>query len=237
MNKIILVTPIANEERTIESFLSKCNEIYSTLNMDIRHLLIMDDFSKDETDSVIKNFIKDKSNFELIHYKNSSGVVSCYIHGHKKALHYGADYIIEIDSGFSHPPEEIPKIIEALDQGYQCVFMSRLMNGAGFSGVPFWRQFISFGANLLTNQFFSTTFTDAVGGFKAFKKEALIPLLDFNEYVIGSGWQIQMKILANQNLWIELPYIYKRSQSTFKFSWILNTLEGMLILRRYLRKL
>ena len=47
-------------------------------------------------------------------YKESYGVISCYLEGFRRALADGAECILEMDGGGSHSPSEIPQFIEKI---------------------------------------------------------------------------------------------------------------------------
>jgi dolichol-phosphate mannosyltransferase len=43
------------------------------------------------------------------------------VRGYKEAMARQADWILEIDAGFSHQPEDIPQFFDQMEKGYDCV--------------------------------------------------------------------------------------------------------------------
>ncbi|MGA9068872.1 MAG: glycosyltransferase, partial [Terracidiphilus sp.] len=93
-------------------------------------------------------------------------VVDAYLRGYKEALASECDWILEIDAGFSHQPEDIPQFFNAMDQGLDCVFGSRFIGR--FEKSSFKRHFVSWGGTLLANLLLGTRQTDMTSGFELF---------------------------------------------------------------------
>ena len=124
MKKTIIVMPVANEETTMEGVLKQIMELpYDNLYV----YPVIDSFSKDRTEEIIRQMEKKYDRIKLIFHKESRGVITCYLYGFKMALQDGAEQIIEMDGGGSHLPKEIPQFIEKLDEGYDCVWGSRFI--------------------------------------------------------------------------------------------------------------
>ena len=119
MKKTIVVMPVANEEAHMAEVLE---EILSLPYDNLYIYPVIDTYSKDNTEQIIRSFEKDGKRVRCIFYKESRGVVSCYLEGFRHALRDGAEYIIEMDGGGSHLPKELPQFIEALNQGYDCAY-------------------------------------------------------------------------------------------------------------------
>ena len=132
MKKTIIVMPVANEEDTMGEV------IESILNLPYDNLYlypVIDDYSKDRTEEIIRSYEK-TGKVKCIFYKESRGVISCYLEGYRVALEDGAEQIIEMDGGGSHKPAEIPQFIQKLEEGYDCVWGSRFVKGGDIDNHP-----------------------------------------------------------------------------------------------------
>ncbi len=170
MKKTIIVMPVANEEGSIGGVL---NEI---LNLPYDNLYIypvMDAFSRDRTEEIIRGMEQQNDRIRLIFHEKSKGVVSCYLYGFQMALKDGAERIIEMDGGGSHLPAEIPQFIEKLDEGYDCVWGSRYVAGGDISNHPLYRRLLSSGGTILANLVLGTKLKDMTSGFEAFQRPVL----------------------------------------------------------------
>lgn len=97
MKKTIIVMPVANEEETMGGVIEEI------LNLPYDNLIlypIIDNFSKDRTEEIIRSY-EHTGRVKCIFYKESRGVIRCYLEGYRRALEDGAERIIEMDGGGS----------------------------------------------------------------------------------------------------------------------------------------
>ena len=128
MKKTVIVMPVANEEATMADILE---EILDLPYKDLYVYPVIDSYSKDRTEEIVKEYEKKTERVKCVYYEGSTGVASCYLYGFKVALSDGAERVIEMDGGGSHRPSEIPMFINKLDEGYDCVWGSRFLSGGG----------------------------------------------------------------------------------------------------------
>ena len=163
MKKILVVMPVANEEDTIGKTLSDLLDL-NMPNLDI--VAVMDNYSTDRTKEIIERLQQNEPRIYLLYHEQSTGAVSCYLHGFKYALEKGADYVIEMDAGGSHDSKEVPNFVKYLDEGYDCVFGSRFMNGGGIENQPFHRRSLSKCGTILANLVLGTKLSDMTSGYE-----------------------------------------------------------------------
>ena len=81
------------------------------------------------------------------HRPAKEGLGRAYLDGFSVALDMGADYIIQMDADFSHPPDAIPTMLQ-LCQEYDVVVGSRYVRGGRLDERwSWWRRFLSWWAN------------------------------------------------------------------------------------------
>lgn len=119
--KISVIIPIMNEEGNIELLIRKISEVLN--NYSDWELLFVDDGSKDNTLSVIKERHLKNDKIKYISFSRNFG--------HQNALRAGFDFadgdcVICMDGDMQHPPELIPKMIEKWQEGYDIVYTIRL---------------------------------------------------------------------------------------------------------------
>jgi len=211
--------PVANEEETIASFLGRLLQEISRLDYDFRVYVIMDRFSRDNTFAIVHSLAAEESRLKPIFYEQSTGYASCHLHGFTLGLAEGCAYLIEMDSGGSHPPAKIQEIVTALDQeGFEVAFMSRFLPGGGIRNFPTYRRLISRGGTLLANLWLEMNLSDATSGFEGFTAGVLKRLrLDaFISY--GHIFQTEMKYYCvSLGCKIkEIPFTYVGDKTSFK---------------------
>lgn len=232
MKKVAICMPVANEQDTIKDFLTGLLGQVDSLDYSFSVYVVMDSFSKDNTFGIVKELSARDERIKPIFYERSTGVVSSYLKGFKDALSDGCDYIIEMDSGGSHPPSKIREILAALDEeNYDVVFMSRFTSGAGLEGFPFYRRVISKGGTILANLWLGMHYSDATSGFEAFRAEVLRSF-DLDGFLSEGGiYQTEMKYYCSDFKIKEIPFVYVASTTAFKLKWILIALKTLFRMR------
>lgn len=230
MKKTIIVMPVANEEGSIGGVLQQIMDLpYDNLYV----YPVMDNFSKDGTERIIREMEQKYDKIRLIFHEKSRGVVSCYLYGFKMALRDGAERIIEMDGGGSHLPEEIPQFIEKLDEGYDCVWGSRYVAGGDISNHPLYRRMLSSGGTILANLVLGTKLKDMTSGFEAFQRP-ILEALDLDAFLsTGHMYQTEMRFYCRNCRTIEVPIHYIGSESSLKFKSVKEALRILFQLKKY----
>ncbi len=220
--KIIVVMPVANEENTMEGVI--CEILH--LNYPNLYLyLIIDSYSKDRTEQIIRRYESKTDRVKCIYYENSTGVISCYLEGYRNALCDGADYIIEMDGGGSHRPSEIPQFIEKLMEGYECVWGSRFITGGGIADHPWYRRLLSLGGTILSNLILGTKLKDMTSGFEGFQRHVL-KQFDFDKFLsTGHMYQTEMRFYCRNYRTIEIPIHYTGGKTSLKCKSVTEALK------------
>lgn len=230
MEKTIIVMPVANEEETMGRIIEEI------LNLPYDNLYlypVIDSYSKDKTENIIREYEKKTDRVKLIYYKESTGVISCYLEGFRQALADGAKRIIEMDAGGSHQPDEIPLFIQKLDEGYSCVWGSRFIEGGGISNHPLYRRILSSGGTILANIVLGTKLKDMTSGFEAFQAEVLQNLNLENFLSTGHMYQTEMRFYCRKEKTIEVPIHYVGSESGFKAATVVEALKILFKLKSH----
>jgi glycosyltransferase involved in cell wall biosynthesis len=170
--KIAFVIPAHNEEKTVSWVVEKTKK-YGTP-------VVIDDFSSDRTAEFAR-----KSGAVVVKHKKNMGLGSALRSGFEKALEMKADVIITIDADGQHDPEDIPKFIEKIKQGYDFVLGER-----NLSRYPFIKQVGNFFLNKATNFVSGTRLKDTESGFRAFRREALKKI-----YLKAERYEIAVEII------------------------------------------
>lgn len=230
MKKTIIIMPVANEEQTMGSVIEKILALpYDNLYL----YPVIDNFSKDRTEKIIRDFERKTDKVKCIYHKKSRGVVSCYLEGFKRALEDGAAYIIEMDGGGSHMPEEIPQYIEYLEKGYDCVWGSRFIKGGDISNQPLYRRILSSGGTILSNLVLGTKLKDMTSGFEGFQREVL-ENLNLDDFLsTGHMYQTEMRYYCRNRRAVEVPIHYTGGSSSFRFQTVREALHILFQLRKH----
>lgn len=233
MKKIVVVMPVGNEEETIADTISR------TMALGIESLVltpVIDDFSQDGTREIIAGLErKHPSKVSLVDHKSRKGLVTAYLGGFKNALRLGADYVIEMDAGNSHQPEQIPLFLEQLEKGFECVFGSRFMPGGKRVNNPAYRTFISAFGTKVANMYLGTNLTDMTSGFEAFNS-GVLARLNMDAFISrGHFYQTEMKYYCRNFKVTEVPIHYTGSSSGLSFKTLVKALDELARLKKNYR--
>lgn len=221
--------PVANEGETMESVI---REILSLPYDNLKLYPVIDSFSKDNTEDIIRSY-ENTGKVKCIYHEESTGVISCYLKGFEVALEDGAQHIIEMDGGGSHQPSEIPQFIEYLEAGYDCVWGSRFIKGGSMKSQPLYRRLLSSGGTILSNLLLHTKLRDMTSGFEGFQRNVLLNL-NFDKFLsTGHMYQTEMRYYCRNLNTIEVPIHYVGSASSLKISSVTEALKILFMLKRH----
>lgn len=230
MKKTIIVMPVANEE---ESMGSVFEEILALPYDNLYVYPVIDNFSKDRTEEIIRDYEAKTGRVKCIFYKESRGVISCYLEGFRRALADGAEQIIEMDGGGSHSPKEIPQFIDNLEKGYDCVWGSRFVAGGDISNHPLYRRILSSGGTTLANVVLGTKLKDMTSGFEGFQRKVLEEM-NLDQFLsTGHMYQTEMRYYCRNLHTIEVPIHYIGGSSSLKFKSVKEALRILFQLKKH----
>src|SRR4051794_8180284 len=102
---------MANEAETatrfVDSVVANCGALGSR-----KFLAIVDQASTDGTREILETHAATLPELAVIWAPENRSVVDAYVRGYREALQMEADWILEIDAGFSHQPSDIPSLLE-----------------------------------------------------------------------------------------------------------------------------
>jgi len=121
LKKLSIVIPVYNSEKTIEEVVNEIEIAVSKLNSKYDlEIILVNDFSKDNSLQVCKNICKHKSFVKLISFSKNFGQHNALMAGIRVA---SGDYIISMDDDLQTPPAEMHKLIDELEKNnYDVVF-------------------------------------------------------------------------------------------------------------------
>lgn len=183
MRKLVsVVIPAKDEEASIGRVLKDLNNVIKKDKKYAYEVIVIDDKSKDSTGRIAVRY-----NSKVIRNEGQSGKGKALALGFK---HAKGDYIIMLDADYSHIPEDIPSFLKKLEEGYGLVVGSRHFGG---SEEYTWVRLV--GNVVLTSAFrifFGLALSDALNGFKAFRKNVIK-----NHKYSSKDFEIEIELIAN----------------------------------------
>lgn len=192
MNDCLVIIPTYNEQDNIVPMIEK---VFS-LPVDF-DLLIIDDNSPDGTADLVREMQKKyPTKLHIIQRAGKLGLGTAYITGFKWALEKNYAMVCEMDCDFSHNPDDLPRLRQAILDGADVAVGSRYIEGGGVYNWPKRRILLSKGASLYARLITGIPVQDTTAGFVCYRKEFL-ENLNMDKIVFkGYAFQIQMKYAA-----------------------------------------
>lgn len=211
----LIVIPTYNELNNLPQLVEKLLALPEDT-----HLLIVDDNSPDGTGTWVQK--QNSPRLHLLSRQQKNGLGRAYLAGFEWALEHAYDIIVQMDADFSHNPDDVPKLISAVEAGAHLAIGSRYINGVRVINWPLHRLILSVGASYYVHAITGLPIHDPTGGFKCWRHQTLaainMPTVQSNGY----GFQIEMTHRAWRKGFLiqEVPIVFTdRFQGTSKMSW------------------
>ena len=226
-----VVVPSYNEAKTIRRTLPELYNYLKTLPWSFE-LIAGNDGSTDNTEEVIRAFVKTHKNTKYAGYAKNRGKGAILNECFSKAK---GDIQLFIDADLSIEKTLIPTLVMALHKG-DIAIASKHLRGAKVA-YPFIRRITSSGYGLLTRVLFNVPLKDFQCGLKAFRKDVLHKLLPAKNQRFLWDTEILVRAFRKHYKIIEIPAIVhpaeRSSVHVFRDTW--RMLRSLLELRLHER--
>ena len=233
-----IITPMASEADTavrfVDAVLAKCRDRgFKSVAL----FVVLDNACRDDTRALLDAHAQQNPELRVVWAPENRGVVDAYVRGYRAALDQGCDWILEIDAGFSHDPDDIPQFFDVMRQGYDCVFGSRFMPGGQLTDSSFKRRMLSKGGTTLTNAVLGTKLADMTSGFEMFTHKTLKWIVDQRGIHSRSPFfQTEIKAYCRSLRTIEVPIHYRAASHDVGQSAITDSFRNLFRLWKLKRK-
>ena len=194
--KICFVLPTYNEEENIGNIIQQILKEEKSQSKHTFTILVVDDNSTDETQTIVQNYISSNSKVHLV-TGQKKGLGDAYKRGFKYALNdLKADLIFQMDSDGQHDTSLIPDFVSYIEEGKDVVIGSRFVEGGTTPDFSFSRLLMSKVGNLLVRYVGGITqLQDCTSGYRAIRASYLKEL-DFS-YLSTRGYSFQSSLICD----------------------------------------
>lgn len=207
--RTLVVIPTYNEREALPHTLERLHAAVPDC-----HVLIVDDASPDGTGDWADARSQDDPRIHVLHRAGKEGLGPAYLAGFDWALRNNFDVICEMDADASHRPEQLPRLLEAIEQGADLAIGSRWVKGGAVHNWPLHRELLSRGANAYTHLALNLGVRDATAGFRAFRRDVIAAAAGAEVASQGYCFQVDMtrRVHAHGFRIVEVPIDFDERQ-------------------------
>jgi dolichol-phosphate mannosyltransferase len=167
VGRVLVIIPTYNERENIEPIVARVRA-----SVPDAEVLVADDASPDGTGEIADRLAGGDEHVHVLHRKGKEGLGAAYVAGFRWGMERGFDVLVEMDADGSHQPEELPRLLSALE-GSDLVIGSRWVRGGRVENWPKKREALSRGANTYSRLLLGFGVRDSTGGFRAYRATTL----------------------------------------------------------------
>ena len=216
VSRLLVCIPTYNEAENIMSLVEQVH-----LSLPDADVLVVDDGSPDGTGDLVRERMLKDPRLNLMSRQGKLGLGTAYMAGFAYGLQHEYTCVTTMDSDFSHPPDRLPALLEAVERGAYLSVGSRYVPGGGIRGWGIGRRLLSATANLVARQLLRLKTHDCTGGFRCYGLRTLQFIV--TQPLRSSGYSALIELLtrcerAGLSI-VEVPIIFTdRVQGQSKIS-------------------
>jgi dolichol-phosphate mannosyltransferase len=173
-------------------------------------ILAIDDGSNDSTWAVVTQL---KTRIpQLVAIKNNGP------HGFGRAIVCGLDAMrgdaaVIMMGDDSDDPRKVVEYWKKLNQGWDCVFGSRFVDGGGVADYPKFKLLMNRLANWSLKGLFAMPLNDTTNGFKAYRKEVIDACRPLTSTHFNLTVELPLKAITRGYTWTIIPITYRNRRA------------------------
>ena len=162
-------------------------------------IIVIDDYSSDKTPEIVQTLNDEYGNIILISRPTKLGLGTAIIDGFHYALGLEPQpkYVVTMDSDFSHKPQDIMRLVQTSEKGYNLVIGSRYIEGGMVHNWPLQRKLASWLANMIVRGVLGLKLRDYTSGFRSYSSRYLLRILSNLNSI---NFEIQIETIRTANL-------------------------------------
>jgi dolichol-phosphate mannosyltransferase len=172
--RAVVVIPSYNERDNIADIIDAVLASQARVPAHELHVLVSDSHSIDGTLDIVGELMRVNPRVHLLDVQQRGIGIGLY----RGILHaieaLDAEVLVEIDADFQHNPDDIPRFLLKMSEGYDLVVGSRFVAGSE-NKMPWYRRILSVGANLVIRLMLGLRdITEITTSYRAFSKELFL---------------------------------------------------------------
>lgn len=167
--RTLVIIPTYNERENLPIIVGRVHAARPDV-----HVLIVDDGSPDGTGELADELaLADPDRVHVMHRGAKDGLGAAYLAGFAWGLGRGYLVLVEMDADGSHAPEQLDRLLDAVDAGADVAIGSRYVEGGTVVNWPWRRLVLSKTANTYSRLLLGVKINDITAGYRAYRREVL----------------------------------------------------------------
>jgi len=168
----LVIIPTYNEVENLPLILARVRKARPDV-----HVLVVDDGSPDGTGDLADELsAADRAHVHVMHRTAKDGLGAAYLAAFAWGLEQGYSVLVEMDADGSHAPEQLYRLLDAIDAGADVAIGSRYVQGGTVRNWPWRRLVLSRTANTYARALLGVGINDITAGYRAYRREVLMKI-------------------------------------------------------------
>lgn len=204
--RTLVIIPTYNELENLRLILGRLREAQPDV-----HVLVVDDDSPDGTGELAEQLAAAQPDrLHVMHRTTKDGLGAAYLAGFAWGLAREYSVLVEMDADGSHAPEQLHRLLDAVDAGADLAIGSRYIEGGTVRNWPRRRKALSKTANTYSRLMLGIGVHDITAGYRAYRREVL-QAIDLGA-VDSKGYCFQIDLtwrtISNGFVVVEVPITF-----------------------------
>ncbi len=221
MKMMSVIVPCYNEEESLPFFYEEINRVSKEMHDACLELLFVDDGSKDQTLSILREYAKKDERVKYLSFSRNFGKEAAIYAGLKNSH---GDYVAIMDADLQDPPSLLPEMLKAIqEEGYDSAATRRVTR----KGEPLVRSFFARLFYKIMNRISDADIMDGARDYRLMNRQmvdAIVSMCEYNRFSKGIfGW------IGFDTKWIEYENVERVAGETKWSFWKLfkYSIEGI----------
>jgi dolichol-phosphate mannosyltransferase len=199
--KLSIIIPAHNEQDSIEQTV---RDIIDELNKEKidNEIIIVDDNSTDSTAQIVTSLAAKFSNIKVVCRIPPKGFGRAIREG---LTYTSGDVVATVMGDLSDDPKDIVRCFRKIQEGYDCVFGSRFMNGSIVRDYPLVKLLINRLANNFIRALFLIKPNDITNAFKLYRAKVIKAVQPLQALYFNITVEIPLKAIVRGFSYTQIP--------------------------------
>lgn len=222
MKVLSVIVPCFNEEKSILAFYKEFLQVFKDIS-DLKYeLIFIDDGSRDNTLSIIKDLSLKDENIKYISFSRNFGKEAAIYAGLENSK---GDYVVLMDADLQDPPSLLPKMLDIIKTGEYDIVATRRVSR---KGEPVIRSFFARLFYKIMNIFTNLNLVDGARDYRLMTRivvDSILQVTEYNRFSKGIfGW------IGFETKWLEYENVERLNGETSWSFWSLfrYSIEGII---------